>query len=249
MGLFSILREILILINALFKRHNNRIVFYHDIHNDKEQPNTQESTPFSLFSEHFNIARDLGYQFVTNIPEPGRNLMICFDDGYRGIWDHREFFIKNNLKAVVFVISGFIGKPGYLTGEEIRLLHRTGLFKFGFHTNSHINLDKINNQSILNEEILCSREIVMSLTDSSGDYFCLPRGRYSIQLLDYLSDNNIMYIFTSVPGSNIEHYKKIQLLPRSICQSLSPFAFRAILKGGDNILRPYYKRKHFTGND
>lgn len=241
------MKSFLIKSGGLFGSYKNRIIFYHDLCDNDHTPfKINDSTHFDLFTSHIQIARLAGYKFIDVIPEDNRQLMICFDDGYRGILNYLSFFEENKIFVRIFIITGFIGKTGYLSKKEINMLQQTGLFQFGFHSHNHINLDCIKDLSTLHNEIIQSRDIISEITGVRNDYFCVPRGRYSYFLLDFLSENNIPYVFTAIPGKMLSSYKNLTIVSRSICQNASPALFKSILKGGDNILRYYYQKKHFS---
>jgi hypothetical protein len=54
-------------------KYNNRsskVLYYHDVHEDGSIPETDMSTPMSLFKRHIEIIRSNGYDIVDVITEP-----------------------------------------------------------------------------------------------------------------------------------------------------------------------------------
>ena len=69
----------------------SRIIYYHDLHRDGEEKYYKYSTPISLFIKHLSIIQELGFEIVNNITQPKAQIMITFDDGYRGIIQFKNF--------------------------------------------------------------------------------------------------------------------------------------------------------------
>ena len=79
-----------------------KVVFFHDVGRDY----TPMGTPRDSFWALMSCLR--------------RGDRVCFDDGFRGVWDERERL--RGIAPTVFVAIGLVGRPGYLSWEEIRTL-------------------------------------------------------------------------------------------------------------------------------
>ena len=103
--------------------------------------------------------------------EEGVELVLCFDDGDRSVYEYAfPLLRKYNIKALIFLVAGFIGKKNYwdvrtfgscckhLCWEEILEMHSWGI-RFGSHTMTHRNLTRLN-QKELQYELLVSRRIL-----------------------------------------------------------------------------------------
>ncbi len=68
---------------------------------------------------------------------PRRPVLITFDDGSAGQWSRAlPLLRKHHLRATFFVMTVVLGKPGWLTREEVRGLDRAGM-QIGVHTWDH----------------------------------------------------------------------------------------------------------------
>ncbi len=72
--------------------------------------------------------------------EGGNIVCLTFDDGHSSDWDF-AFPILHEMgaKATFFVVTDWIGKPGFLSVEQIRELRKNGM-QIGSHSCSHPNL-------------------------------------------------------------------------------------------------------------
>lgn len=97
------------------------------------------------------------------LPGEGEDgLVITFDDGDRSVYRYAFPILKKySVKAVVFLIAGYIGKEDrwdittvgrstHLTWDEIKEMKEWGI-EFGSHTLSHRNLTKLTPNEILRE--------------------------------------------------------------------------------------------------
>ena len=89
----------------------SKILYYHDLHEDGKTPYSDWSTPLSLFKQHIKIIEQSGYNIVTTIDQPKNQVLLCFDDGYRGVWDNKDVLLDNNIYPTVFLISSDIKFP------------------------------------------------------------------------------------------------------------------------------------------
>ena len=66
MELGSSVRIYLVIFFSIFYfRKRSKVIFYHDIHSDKQF--TEMSTSIDLFKKHIRILRNSGYDIVANI--------------------------------------------------------------------------------------------------------------------------------------------------------------------------------------
>ena len=69
-------------------------------------------------------------------PDLGAQIEFTFDDGGVSAMDAAAILEKNGLRGIFFISTAFIGKPGFLTAEQIRELHESGHI-IGAHSHSH----------------------------------------------------------------------------------------------------------------
>ena len=118
----------------------------------------------SELRRHVAALVDRGYLATTfnrAVLEPTREqrLAVTFDDGDRSVLEH-AFPVMSELgvPATVFVPTGFVGAPGLLGWDELRLLATAG-WEIGSHTVTHARLTVLNDGA-LDQELRVSRELI-----------------------------------------------------------------------------------------
>ena len=100
---------------------------------------------------HVETIKKANFEIVRNISVQQKQVIIQFDDGYKGILDCMPFIISKKIPIEIFIITDFIGKKNYLSQEDIKYLHSTGLVKLSSHTHTHKQLSHCDLKTILEE--------------------------------------------------------------------------------------------------
>lgn len=230
----SYIKTLIILLGCLLRRGGNpKVIFYHDI----GRKWTPMGTPVNVFWRHMALLRKYD--------------VVCFDDGFRGIWNERKEFARQQIKPIVFLAVALIGQEGYLTWDEIRTLQNDYDFEFQCHTWSHQTLvgpynDEVaepNNgrteewywHEIIDSKVELERQLCRKVTS-----LCFPVGYFSNDIIRRCKDAGYEKVYASYPGDVTDDY----IQPRCIVQDLSPLALRATLNGGMMIFENRYKNLH-----
>lgn len=240
MSIKPLLREILITLCSLFKRDNeSKIIFYHDVHHSHEY--TPMSTHIELIKSHFEVAKQLGYKLVNSISAKQNQLMVCFDDGFKGIWDNREFFVENSVFPTIFIAVDLIGQDGYLSLDEIKQLSKLG-FRFQAHGWSHSDLTQFSKDE-LHKELYLARIELEHMTGLKIDEVCFPQGYFSDLVVSEARKSGYANMYSSDPKP---YYSRdvSDIIPRYLVQHASPSQFKAIVHGGMNVLYKHYYKMH-----
>jgi peptidoglycan/xylan/chitin deacetylase (PgdA/CDA1 family) len=76
-------------------------------------------------------------------PLPSRPVVLTFDDGYADFYTTAVPELRRHgFTATEFVVSGFVGRPGYLTWAQIQAVDGLG-FTIGAHTVNHVALASV----------------------------------------------------------------------------------------------------------
>ncbi len=112
------------------------------------------------------------------LPERGA-VAITFDDGFESVYTQAYPVLRQHgLPATVFIVTNWVGTPGYLSWKQIRELAASGLFEIGSHSRTHPWLPAVDEQQ-LNEEITGSRRILEAqLPGIHVMHFSYPMGAY-----------------------------------------------------------------------
>lgn len=87
---------------------------------------------------------------TTTLPE--KVVILTFDDGYIDFYFNAYPILrKYGFSATVFVPTGLIGQPAYLSWHQIKEMHSSGLILFGAHTVNHLHLPSLPPEIALKE--------------------------------------------------------------------------------------------------
>lgn len=229
----------------IYRNRKSKILFYHDVFINQSYSSLDTDiplgTPISIFMQHINAIRKEGFEIVANITQPENQVCIMFDDGFRGIWDNRDFFLEQNLKPTVFLAVDLIGKDGFLTKDEILELKNKYGFIFQCHSWHHIDLSQCNDEELV-VELKKSKDELSKLLCYEVNALCLPKGFFSNKLLNGNNIKGYNEIYSSIPGNYDEFV--LGMRRRNLCQFASAYEVRLILRGGNELLKNRYLRLH-----
>lgn len=104
------------------------------------------TVPLPVFEQQLDWLKAEGFatvsvhDLVEGAPRPRRSIILTFDDGKE---DAVRLVLpalrKRGMRASFFVITGFVGKPGYLSWDDVRTLVAAGM-EIGSHTVDHLRL-------------------------------------------------------------------------------------------------------------
>lgn len=237
--IISLAKTLLLTIGSI-KGAKNRsyMVYYHDVHQDN--PHTDMSTDMSDFIKHIKEIKKLGYNIVRTFSGRPGEVRIAFDDGFRGIYENKSFFIDNNVPATIFVPTSLIGKDHYLNESEIKELESKG-FNIQSHGVSHSDMSKMSDV-VLKEDLLHSKVILGNILGKEIEEVCFPMGYFSDKVIRVAKESGYKRLFSSMPNP-IGFCD--ELCGRLFFQPLTPLQVKLSLKGGMNILQNHYQGLHY----
>lgn len=226
------IKTLLFLLYALVRRDARpKVVFYHDV----GMSNTPMGTPRKMFWRHMSMVR--------------KDDVICFDDGFRGVWDEREEFKTQGIRPKMFVAPRLVGHDGYLNWDEIRELKRDYGFEFQCHSWSHQTLvgpmidespKEERTDAWYHRELIESKEKISIEIGTTVNELCFPVGYFNDALIERCKDAGYRKAYVSYPGNVGNDFVQ----PRCIAQDLGVFGFWAMLRGGMNVFKRRYYRVH-----
>jgi peptidoglycan/xylan/chitin deacetylase (PgdA/CDA1 family) len=193
------------------------ILFYHGILSKKDDLSkySPEDKVYLLKEEEF--AKQLEYLHssgwstisVSQLLEssknksslPEKSLIISFDDGNQT--DYTIAFPllnKFDYKAIFFLTSDFIEKPGHLSKSQILRMSQEGM-KFGSHGKTHKFLSTLD-ENELKLELQESKKVLEEITGKKIDLLSLPGGYYSSKVKRMAKELGYKGICTSKFGLN-----------------------------------------------
>lgn len=210
---------------TILQRPQIPILCYHRINNSGKVGDYTVLT--ADFKAQLKLLADSGYHTV--LPDqlyayltkgatlPDRPFMITFDDTRE---EHYTIAApemeKYGFKGVFFTMTIPIGKPNYMTAQQIKELSDRG-HVIGSHTWDHHNVKKLQGED-WNAQIVKPKQVLEKITGKPVDYFAYPFGvwndtaalqvkkygfKAAFQLTEKRSEGEPLYTIrrTLVPGS------------------------------------------------
>jgi peptidoglycan/xylan/chitin deacetylase (PgdA/CDA1 family) len=142
-----------------------------------------------IFAQQMQYLQDNGYHVITfsdlaDYFDKGRELptlpvIISFDDGWETQFEYAlPSLEKYHYPATFFVITNYIGRPGFISWPQLQTLLTEGM-RIGSHSRSHPLLTKIKNSAKLWDQIFNSKTILETQLEASVEEFAYPYGSYN----------------------------------------------------------------------
>lgn len=207
------------------------ILIYHYVEYVKDEKDTIRRslniTPYT-FEKQLQALLDNSYTFIFvdeladyldgKASLPTKPIILTFDDGYGDFFtDVLPLLKKHNVKATIYVVSGFLDKLNSMTSKEIQELADSNLVEVAAHTVHHKNL-KYTPITAAEKEIIDSKSQLEKLIGKSVNNFAYPYGGFTEEIIEllktagyrtaatekdgsYQSDNNRYALFRLHPGA------------------------------------------------
>lgn len=130
---------------------------------------------------------------------PAKAVVLTFDDGYADAATAAFPILRRyGFTATFYIVTDFVGQPGYMTWEQINTLHEYGM-EIGSHSISHPDLTARSSE-VASNEIIASRTIIEKHIGAPVKSFCYPLGRYSPLLAEVTRDAGYTNAVTTRQG-------------------------------------------------
>ncbi|NWG21099.1 MAG: polysaccharide deacetylase family protein [Chloroflexi bacterium] len=141
---------------------------------------------------------------------PRRPVALTFDDGYA---DAASVVLpllrERGFVATFYVVADFIGQPGYLTVDEVRMLAASGM-EIGAHSVTHLDLTTLD-EATARYEIAESRQRIAALTEQPVTSFCYPAGRFNAAVRALVQEAGFSTAVTTIQNAD---FADLLALPR-----------------------------------
>ena len=137
------------------------ILNYHSVGADSDEFTVSESE----FARQLDWLAANGVRTIGlhELGKPARAAVLTFDDGKAdALTAVLPALQKRGMKGAFFVVTGLVGKPGYLTWDGVRALDRAGM-EVGSHTVSHARLADLPDGKVREELVESKRELEKQL--------------------------------------------------------------------------------------
>jgi peptidoglycan/xylan/chitin deacetylase (PgdA/CDA1 family) len=174
---------------ASSRRCEAAVLYYHQIAkaapDENDQQRSYRVTPenFARQMRHLRMHRyrPVSYDRLVDCvrrgkPLPDKAVVITFDDSVDGQYRHAlPALRRHGFPATFFLTTGVIGRPGHLTWDQVKALHRAGM-TIGAHTRFHPHLPALREFARLAAEIAGSKRDIESRLGVPVRYFAYPFG-------------------------------------------------------------------------
>ncbi len=140
---------------------------------------------------------------------PDQPVALTFDDGYAdAATEALPILNAYGFKATFYIVPGFVGRPGYMSWEQIELLHNSGM-EIGSHTMNHADLTGLEDVKAIRNELVQSREVLEQRLGAPVRSFCYPAGSYAPQIMEEVRRAGYTNAVITAPGDQIGNLYEI----------------------------------------
>jgi peptidoglycan/xylan/chitin deacetylase (PgdA/CDA1 family) len=181
------------------------VLMYHEI---RKGPNTL-FLPAPELADHLEALGQAGYVGITleqlyqaysgGAKLPLHPVVLTFDDGYASFYTNAFPLLQRyGYPGTLFVITGNVGKPEFVTWDQVRELAAAGI-EMGGHTVNHPDLSKLdaNRQAF---ELTESQRVLAEQSGRPVRFFAYPSGRYNDRTLALAKQAGYVGAVTTLPG-------------------------------------------------
>jgi len=117
---------------------------------------------------------------------PSKPVILTFDDGYADFYTTALPILRSHdFKATAYIVSGFVGRGGYMTADQIREADHSGI-EIGSHSVSHVNLGTASAANV-RFQVGESKRYLEQLLGHPVTAFCYPSGKYTASVANEIA--------------------------------------------------------------
>lgn len=192
---------------AILARQQVPVLCYHHIRDWRATDSKTAQNyivPVATFQQQLKMLADSGYHTIlpdqlmayltTGAPLPSKPVMLTYDDT-----DLEQFTVaapemkKYGFKGVYFVMTVSLGRPNYMTKEQVKQLSDDG-HVIGSHTWDHQNVKKYQDKDWVTQIEKPSRQLE-AITGKPVKYFAYPFGLWNPQAIPHLKQRGMIAAF------------------------------------------------------
>jgi peptidoglycan/xylan/chitin deacetylase (PgdA/CDA1 family) len=201
---------------------------YHQIGSDSLITHSPDS---AALAGHIMQLQQHGYRLINGtalqaaVANGERSALLTFDDGFKSVvTEALPVLVQQGVTGTAFIIASRIGKPGYLSGDDLRTLQAAG-WEIGNHTLDHAALSDLTPRSI-RFQIQQANDAIEAVTGGKPGCVAYPYGLHNATVRRIVLESNSC-AFTTGPAS-VHAGSDLLALPRS---PLFAFDDRALAAG------------------
>ena len=192
---------------TILARQEVPILCYHQIRDWKPTDSKTARdyiVPPAIFADQVKSLADSGYHTI--LPDqlydylvygktlPSKPVMLTFDDTRLDQFTTAlPELNKNGFKGVFFIMTVSLGKPGYMSKEQVKQLSDEGHL-IGSHTYDHQNVKKYVEKD-WEEQIAKPSKQLQAITGKPIEYFAYPFGLWNKEAIPHLKEHGFKSVF------------------------------------------------------
>jgi peptidoglycan/xylan/chitin deacetylase (PgdA/CDA1 family) len=155
-----------------------------------------EERPYWLSPERFSSILRLAQKYETE----RRRIHITFDDGNQSDVTVAMPILGNfRRQASFFLLSDFLGRPGFVDRDDIARLHSVGM-TIGSHGAAHVRWTTLGEAELI-DQVTRSLQVLSSLVDHPVNRVAVPFNAYDRRVLSVLRRLGVAAVLTSDGGT------------------------------------------------
>jgi peptidoglycan/xylan/chitin deacetylase (PgdA/CDA1 family) len=192
---------------AILNRPQIPILCYHRIRDWSASDSKRAEdyiVPVNNFREQMKFLADNGYHtilpdqlydyLVKGITLPSKPIMISFDDSHVEQYGFaRDEMNKYGFKGVYFIMTVSLGRPGYMTKDQVKQLADEGNI-IGSHTWNHSNVRNYSGEDWITQIDKPSQQLE-KITGTPVKYFAYPFGLWDKEAIEQLKQRGFKAAF------------------------------------------------------
>ena len=196
---------ILIILNSNSKAEEDNIKYYsgdmgilslmYHRFNENKYPST--NIQMNIFKEQIEIIKNLNYNFYDpknltenfHIKKKEKKILITIDDAFSSFYENAWPYLKEKkIPFILFVSTETVGKNGYMTWKQIKLLEKEPYAYIGNHSHTHDYLVDLTKKDFI-KDINNANKIFIENLGYNPIFFSYPFGEYNKFIKDHISKN------------------------------------------------------------
>ena len=192
---------------TILNRPEIPVLCYHQVRDYKPSDSKTAKdyiVPVDVFRDQMKLLADSGYQailpgqlheyLITGKALPDKPVLITFDDTRLDQFTAAlPELDKHGFKAAFFIMTVSLGKPGYMSKEQVKQLADEG-HTIGSHTYDHKNVKTYTVDDWVDQVQKPSKQL-QTITGKPVEYFAYPFGLWDKEAIAKLKDHDFKAVF------------------------------------------------------
>lgn len=174
---------------------NIPIFMYHWIKDDTgDYPYPENMVKIDELKKQMEYLKENNYDVIftseiNKVQHYKKPVVLTFDDGWQDVYNIAFPYAKElNMKINMYVITDFVGTPGYCTLEQLKEMKESGLVEIDSHTLSHPYLAQLSEEQV-KKELEESKAYLKENLGIESLVICYPSGSQNTMVQNVAKEN------------------------------------------------------------